>query len=206
MSAWGSQAAEAASSLQIARGLPAGSAAEAARLYWLAFGGKLGPVMGPEARAIRFIERVLSPAHALSATRDGRLLGVIGVRGAGGAFVGGTASDLRAVYGRFGGSWRRLAFSVVADELPADTLAIDGLAVDTEARGQGVGAALIGALAGEARRQGYTRLRLEVAAGNPRARRLYERLGFEVASETRSALSAALFHVHTRTRMELALG
>lgn len=63
---------------------------------------------------------------------------------------------------------------------PHDIRIID-LAVAPEFRGQGIGTALLGALADEA---GQTRrpLSLHVETHNP-ARRLYERLGFELAEE-----------------------
>ena len=42
-------------------GLPDRLRADAARLYWQAFGSKLGAVMGPEPRALRFLMRVSAP-------------------------------------------------------------------------------------------------------------------------------------------------
>jgi ribosomal protein S18 acetylase RimI-like enzyme len=57
---------------------------------------------------------------------------------------------------------------------------ITGLAVDPAAQGGGVGRALVEALADEARSRGARRLTLHVFAPNARARRLYDRCGFEV--------------------------
>ena len=54
-----------------------------------------------------------------------------------------------------------------------------GMWVASEARGTGVGAALIDALVGWARVTGYRHLRLEVADANLPAVRLYERAGFK---------------------------
>jgi ribosomal protein S18 acetylase RimI-like enzyme len=55
-----------------------------------------------------------------------------------------------------------------------------GFAVDPDAQGAGVGRALIEALIDEARGRGGRRLTLRVFGPNERARRLYERAGFEV--------------------------
>ena len=52
------------------------------------------------------------------------------------------------------------------------------LAVLPEARGAGVGQALLGALETRARAQGACKLTLEVLENNARARRLYEHVGF----------------------------
>ena len=56
----------------------------------------------------------------------------------------------------------------------------NGLAVDPSSEGRGVGRALMERLIDEARGRGGLRMTLRVFAPNERARRLYERLGFEV--------------------------
>ena len=53
------------------------------------------------------------------------------------------------------------------------------VAVVDSAEGRGVGAALMRDAEDWARRHGYPRLHLNVFAGNDRARRMYERLGYQ---------------------------
>ena len=62
---------------------------------------------------------------------------------------------------------------------------VTGLAVDPQAQRMGVGRALVEALIDEARKRGGRRLTLRVFAPNEPARRLYERLGFEVEGTLR---------------------
>ncbi|MGP3924069.1 GNAT family N-acetyltransferase [Streptomyces sp. 8N616] len=57
---------------------------------------------------------------------------------------------------------------------------IQGLAVDTWARGRGIARALLDAACEEARRQGASRITLRVLGHNTPARRLYESAGFAV--------------------------
>jgi ribosomal protein S18 acetylase RimI-like enzyme len=66
-------------------------------------------------------------------------------------------------------------------ELPASAHVwyVSGLAVDPQFEGRGVGRALTQALIELARERGGRRMTLRVFAPNERARRLYERLGFE---------------------------
>ena len=82
---------------------------------------------------------------------------------------------------RLGMAWYRL-FS--ADEPGAGFIAVDvpelAMGVVAEARGQGVGGALLDALLALAREQGFRALSLAVDRQNP-ARRLYERKGFRDA-------------------------
>ncbi len=156
---------------------------EATRLFWQAFKAKLNPVMGPEAKAQRFLARVADPSHAISATAlDGALLGIAGYKTAQGAFIGGDWADLTAVYGTLGALWRAPLLSILERNLADDVLLMDGIFVTEAARGQGVGTRLLNAIKAEAASRGLSQTRLDVIDTNPRARALYEREGF-VAGE-----------------------
>ena len=55
---------------------------------------------------------------------------------------------------------------------------LDHLEVPGPFQGRGIGTALIGAAEGTARQLGHERIALGVGIDNPKARRLYERLGY----------------------------
>ena len=153
---------------------------EVAELFWEAFSQKLSKVMRPKDRALSFVQNVLRPDHAISAVDDkGVLLGAAGFKTSDGALVGGELSDLTAVYGPFGGLWRGLILSVLERDLTPDQFLMDGIFVRAEARGMGVGTALLNAVIAEARERGCSEVRLDVIDSNPRARALYERVGFK---------------------------
>ncbi len=165
--------------MRVCLGLPDHHRAAAARLYWEAFGGKLGPVLGPEPRAIAFLMRVMRADHCIAATdSEDRLLGIAGFKSPAGSFAGGTGADLRAVYGRLGGAWRAGLLRLLQSEVDNDRFLIDGLCVARGYRGRGIGSALVEALIAEAAWRGYGAVRLEVIDANIRARALYERMGF----------------------------
>jgi ribosomal-protein-alanine N-acetyltransferase len=63
-----------------------------------------------------------------------------------------------------------------------DELHINNLAVRDDFRGRGVGTALLEHVIGDGASRGAERATLEVRRSNAPARRLYERLGFEVAA------------------------
>lgn len=160
-------------------GLPEPLRAEAARLYWQAFGGKLGRVMGPDAKAHSFLERVIRADHAVVALDDtGRLLGLAGFKTPIGGFAGGDWADMRQSYGVFGSAWRALPLALLSRDVDNDRFLLDGICVAAKARGHGVGSALLAAIEDEARARGYAYVRLDVIDSNWRARALYERLGF----------------------------
>ncbi|SFR33103.1 GNAT family N-acetyltransferase [Litoreibacter janthinus] len=153
------------------------------RLFWGAFSDKLGSILGPEDKGLRFIRRVLQPEFAISAIEDGQLLGVAGFKTSDGGLVAGGLSDLTPIYGTFGGVWRGLVLDRLERKLEDGQLLMDGIFVDEAARGKGVGTALLGAILGHARDHGYTEVRLDVIDKNPRARALYEREGFTPRGE-----------------------
>lgn len=164
--------------MRLQRGFAPEDREEVARLYWDAFGDKLGAVLGPRQRALDFLGRMLRPDHALCAYSDEVLLGVAGFHTTRGSLAGGSPRDLAAYYGPAGGLWRAACFAALERKVDPRQLVVDGLFVTEAARGRGVGSALIEALAREALSRGYMELRLEVIDTNGRARALYERRGF----------------------------
>lgn len=165
--------------MQVRQGLPEVYRTQAAKLYWEAFGGKLGIVLGPERKGIAFLERSLRPDHCIHAlSEEGELIGLAGFKTPNGSFSGGTPEQMTAVYGVFGSSWRRFLLRLLQSEIDNERFLVDGICVARGWRGRGVGTALVDALLGEARWRGYPSVRLDVIDANIRARELYERLGF----------------------------
>ncbi|SOB92843.1 GNAT family N-acetyltransferase [Thalassospira xiamenensis] len=173
-------------------------------LFWQAFRQKLAPVMKPEDKAQLFLRRVVDPAHAISAvSSDGDLLGIAGFKTAEGAFIGGTLSDVCAIYGLWGGLWRGVLIETLERDLSEGVLLMDGIFVDSDARGRGVGTALLDAIAHEARMRDLRQVRLDVIDTNPRARALYERCGFVAGDVQELGPLRHLFGFRTATTMML---
>lgn len=160
-------------------GLPEAQRETAAELYWHAFGGKLGKVMGPKPRALRFLMRVLRGDHAVVALdRDGTLLGMAGFKSPLGGFAGGEAADIRAIYGILGAMWRLPLLWMLERDIDNDRFLVDGVCVIPAARNLGIGTGLLLTLESEARLRGYAHIRLDVIDSNFRAKALYSRLGY----------------------------
>ncbi len=173
----------------ISKGLPEDLRSDAAQLYWQAFGGKLGRVMGPDAKALRYLNRVIVAEFALLAQdSEGKLLGVAGFKTPEGSFAGGSWGDLWAVYGVFGMIWRGTLLAMLSRDVDNDRFLIDGICVAASARSKGVGSALLSALENEARTRGYTYVRLDVVDSNWRAKALYHRMGFNIVKTDRLGL------------------
>jgi ribosomal protein S18 acetylase RimI-like enzyme len=80
---------------------------------------------------------------------------------------------------------KSFAIGALDDKSEVDGLYISNVSVSPEARGLGIGAKLIAFAESRAFAEGHASMWLDVAASNVGARRLYERLGFEVNSELR---------------------
>ena len=163
----------------VSLGLPKSLRRDAAQLYWQAFGPKLGIVLGPEHRALAFLEGVIRADHVLIVTgEDGSLLGLAGFKSPNGSFAMGNPTALRAFYGPWGGLWRKHLLGLLSSEVDNDNFLIDGVCVAPHARGKGIGTALLHGLYDQAQARGYPALRLDVVATNTRAQSLYRREGF----------------------------
>jgi len=193
-------------SVIIRNGFPDDQRAAAASLYYGAFGAKLGKLMGHDGRAERFFARVLDPHHAISAlSPDGKLLGFAGFKTEAGAFAGGGLRDFAAIYGWVGTLWRAPLLALLERDLSAGQLLMDGIAIAPKARGLGIGSKLLAAILDEARRRGMREVRLDVIDTNPRARALYERVGFRAERTDDIGPLRHLFGFRAATRMVYAL-
>jgi len=153
-------------------------------LFWQAFQEKLRIPMGPEVKALAFLQRIADPSHAISCVdNDGNLLGVAGFKTKDGALFDGSWNDLRNIYGTLSGLLRVPLLTLLSRPLKDDTLLMDGIFVTPEAQGRGLGTALLNAIKAEAKKRDLRFVRLDVIDTNPRARALYERQGF-IAGET----------------------
>lgn len=162
--------------------------------------------MRPKAKALAFIETVLDGSHAICAhDNSGQLLGVAGFKTHKGALVGGTFRDLTQIYGVFGATWRAGLLSLLERDTENERFLMDGIFVAPDARGQGVGTELLRAIMAEAKMRDYAQVRLDVIDTNPRARALYERLGFVVVDTHHLGPLRHIFGFRSSTTMVCAV-
>ena len=189
----------------ISKGFSDAERGHIAALYWEAFRHKLRIVMGPENRALRFIAEQLNPEYALVA-RDprGKVLGIAGFKTHQGALIGGGLRDLARHYGWLSTGWRGPLLALVERDLEEDVLLMDGICVASDARGMGLGTALLEAIKDEATQRGLSSVRLDVIDSNPRARALYERMGFLPVAEQALGPFSPIFGFRRSTTMRWA--
>lgn len=189
-------------SLAAIDGFPDRDRNEIARMYWAAFGPKLGVAIGPSDKAITLLSEMLNPASSIVARAgDGELLGVAGYKTPMGAFFSIDLKVLRRHFGLAGAVWRGVILSLLMRKPRAGTLLMDGIFVSERARGQGVGTFLLSAIKRKARALGCPSVRLDVIDTNPRARQLYEREGFHAVAVRRLGPFRHIFGFGSATTM-----
>jgi ribosomal protein S18 acetylase RimI-like enzyme len=124
------------------------------------------------------------------------------------AFTVAAARQILGTYGLIAGVgvvYRGLRVESVVQPPPKNRLYLAHLGVRPESRSRGIGVSLIRHLLDAGSGRGVDAAALDVAATNPRAQALYERLGFVVTRERESRLANAQATVANHRRMELKL-
>lgn len=147
-------------------------------LYWEAFRRKLRPAFAGDAEGLRVIRATMRSDRMLVARSDDGVVGVCGFyeRGTGAADLSWTSVRRHLSFGR--AVRAMLLLGILARTEQPGALMLDGICVDADQRGAGIGTLLLGGAERHARSQGLTSVRLSVIDSNPRARALYVRRGF----------------------------
>jgi len=143
------------------------------------------------ARAFRAGDGQFGWRNHLAVERQGRVVATAAVWDARANFLF-TRVAARQILGFYGVAglavaWRGLQFERIVKPALPGVAYIGHVAVDPALRGAGIGRALLGHLLQGARAQGYAKAALDVADSNPRARALYEGLGFRRVATRRAA-------------------
>lgn len=165
---------------EIRRGVPDELRQAAAVLYWRHFGAQLLPLPVAPRRGIALIRAAMRPQQALVAlSPSGELLGLAGLRDAGGGFLDPAPDSFVAVWGQAGGRLRHLAAALYRPGAATADLVLDGLAIHPLWRRQGIARALVHAATDHARARGHAGLRAEVEARNQAGLAAWRALGFQ---------------------------
>jgi len=145
-----------------------------------------------------------------AAIADGELVGIGAVRSAAQnlRFTGAALARILAFYSPLAAVRtlvRGLRTEGVIKPPAAGVGIIYHLGVDPEYRGRGIGRQLVAELLQQIRQRQLPLAALDVAATNPRARALYEQLGFSTHTSRRGGLESAFGQVVDHTYMELPL-
>ncbi|MFB7843887.1 GNAT family N-acetyltransferase [Microbacterium sp. NPDC056052] len=189
----------------IGRGFTEDERTRVASLYWEAFSRKLRPGFADEPTGVAVVRAGLRTDHVLTARRGDQILGVCGFYDAGTGAADLTWTRLRRSLSVPAALRASLVLSLLSRPARPGSLVLDGLCVDSAARGLGIGTALLSAASERARQDGARTVRLSVVDGNPRARALYERRGFVPVESGTIGILSLVYGFDGYTAMELAV-
>ncbi len=152
-----------------------------AKLYALAFKRKFENLLGDVETVSELLSSGLNPNYCLACYKEDELVGISGFHVAHDALLNISISDFIKQFGFFKGLFKALISAVVfyRKPTPKNELLMDGIAVRDGFRGQGIGTLLFDELFVWAKENGYNSIHLDVIDENPKAKALYERLGFK---------------------------
>jgi ribosomal protein S18 acetylase RimI-like enzyme len=171
--------------VEIRLGLPEALRRDAAELYYEAFRQKLEPLMDSAGHGIAILQAGFDPRYGIAALQEQKLVGVAGIQYGGHHFLNFKRSAFVQEFGWTRGLFKLALIQFASRPHRRGQLLMDGIVVASSMRGQGVGTRLLVAVTDYARQNGFRSVRLDVVDTNPRARRLYERMGF-VPTKTRT--------------------
>ncbi len=166
--------------LVIRKGFPESYRQSAALLYDEAFRQKFSVAIHSDKKRLSLLQDCLNPEYAIVAIKNNDLVGIAGFHTKKGSLTRGiTFRDLISRSGILKSVWAALVFSLYERKLKPGELLMDGIAVQKEFRGKGIGSKLLDKIVKYAQENKYEKIRLDVIDTNPEARKLYERKGFE---------------------------
>lgn len=187
-------------------GLPEKFRSYAAILYDEAFGAKFSVAVISYKNRMLLLNRCFMPEYAIVALSEDKLIGIAGFHTPEGSLTGGiTYRSLISQLGFIKGNWAALIFSLYERKPTPGELVMDGIVVNSDARGRGIGGRILEEIAKYAKEHKFNRVRLDVIDINPKAKQLYERKGFKAVKSEHFPYLRRLLGFSGSTTMELNL-
>lgn len=166
-----------------------------------AFGDGLGVFLPDRDARLRVLAQGIALDCVVGGYLDDQLAGVVGLATReGGVFDGLDFALLRRELG-VGAIRARLAMALLERPLEPGKIRVEFVAVETDARGQGLGSMMIEAVTERACALGASQIELHVEPGNLGAQRLYEPAGFRFAPSAAVSLVRRKIAPQTDLRM-----
>lgn len=193
--------------MDIEHGCSLNDAEAIAGLFFDGFAEETRPVFGNPRSMARIMHKSMNPATCIAAREAGRLIGMAILDLEDRHLFHPRLKHFTAEYGRLDGLRRfALMFMLGAGLSHRGLFYLDILAVGGDRRGENIGSRLLAEVEREAARQGQAAVVLDVVDENPRARKLYESLGFREIKHRRRPLHKPIFGFSGFSRMEKRLG
>jgi ribosomal protein S18 acetylase RimI-like enzyme len=166
--------------IKIIEGLPEHLYHQTAEIIYEAFGRKINCIIRPKDKAILILERSINPELGFFAISKGKVIGFLGIHYLNNEFLKMNFSNINKEFNFLKSFFIWFLFRIDSPNLKKEEIRINYLAVEKSIRGSGIGTKLTKKFLDYAKKQGFKTARLEVVNTNPRAKKLYEKIGFSV--------------------------
>jgi len=166
-------------SIEIADNINENQRIRAIEILYYAFEQKIRALIKSREKALAIYDMALRNRHVFYAFLDGNVAGLIGLQYGNENFLEFKYRDLRKYFNPLQSYFIYIIYKLTSPKIKNDVLRIDSIAVDKSFRSLGIGTQLINKVFEFARTKGFKEVVLEVINTNPRAKALYERIGFK---------------------------
>lgn len=178
----------------------------AAQLYEQAFGPKMKVAISARTHRLAIFNAAMNGDYAVCAIDNNVLVGLAGFHTSSGSLTGGVGANyLVKKLGYVKGLRAIVVLMFYERKLKDNELLMDGISVDGNFRGQGIGTQLLKLVIDYAQNNNYRSVRLDVIDINNNAKRLYENIGFKVTKTEKFEFLRSLFGFGAVTTMEYQL-
>ena len=165
-------------SVEICFGVPTDQRTRTAKIAFEAFGDFINNLLGSKSEIVTLVAAYLRDDRMLVALKGGVVVGCAGLEHSGKGFIKISFREAVRTLGLNAFLIVIFHFVMIFSRASPCQVHVQALAVSEKERGKGIGSKLLEASIDYARSKGFSQVKLEVTDTNPRARRLYERIGF----------------------------
>ena len=151
----------------------------AIEILYYAFEQKIRALIKSKEKALAIYNKSLKNDQVFYALLDGNVVGLIGLQYKNKTFLEFKYRDLRKYFNPLQSYFIYKIYKLTSPKIKDDVLRIDSIAVDKSFRNLGIGTQLINKVFEFAKNKGFKKVILEVINTNPKAKGLYERIGFK---------------------------
>ena len=165
--------------IEIADSINKNQRIRAIEIFYDAFEQKIRALIKSKEKALAIYNRSLKNDQVFYALLDGNVVGLIGLHYKNKTFLEFKYRDLRKYFNPLRSYFIYRIFKLTSPKIKDDALRIDSIAVDKSFRSLGIGSQLINKVFEFAKNEGFREVVLEVVNTNPKAKELYDRIGFK---------------------------
>ncbi len=167
-------------SIEIKFGVPKNQRETVAKMFHESFGDKYDLMFGDETKTVAFVSACLDDSKTIVALKDDVAVGFSGLQHCGKSFIEDNAHEMVRVFGLASFKVMLIRSMFVFKRMGIDNneLLLEALAVSAKERNKGIGQKLLQFTIDYAKSKKFSHLKLDVINTNPKAKRLYERIGF----------------------------